>query len=372
MGQALTSFSLQSPAESLRPGNPVSSDVINRIFKTLNPDPSTIHVLDCLCVDTSAPRNNLKKSFSLPPNTRLLVIPLHHKNVEHWTLGLADLKAARIEHYDSLELETVAHVAAEALLDLMAAQGRADCTLTYAVSRHVMSVHGQTANGVLKHLPQKQTGTSDCGVYILAYALHVMLRLPQPDRLHVPAWRAFFAASIDGAELKAHHRLPRPAHSITDANLLTSAQLVADASSLTLAQAAQCIQTRSIRQDWHAQVEHQMQLVNAILTTHQGLAAELPNLERRLKVFDCKDDFKETPQTYQHMVDQQRILGLRQSRVEVALRKIAVYSPSLEALPQHLATILKGLELNTVYHNAVFAEVKNLISQFSPLLVEPE
>jgi len=48
----------------------------------------------------------------------------------------------------------------------------------------------------------QQDNEIDCGTYALVAALHVTLRLPVPNCIYPPAWRAFFAALARGKPLR--------------------------------------------------------------------------------------------------------------------------------------------------------------------------
>lgn len=364
MGQASTSLGswptpAPSPAESLRPNQCVSSDAINTILTTFNPDPSTIHVLDSVYVDTSDPQRNFAKLFTQPPNTSLLIVPLRHKTVKpnHWTLGLVDLTNTHIEHYDPLQMEAVADLAADALRNLMAADPRTGWTISRPVSDPVIFGRGRIADTALQQHAHKQDGTADCGVHILAYALYAMLHRPQPDRLHIPAWRAFFATSIDNEELTIHHEsshlAPPPA---------------TDFDSLPLAQIKDHLQNMSFTQAWCAELTVQIELVQLVMTSHQRLAADLSRLDEDLKHFGFKDQFKKHTKIYQDIVEKERSLQLQRAHLTTALHNTAPSTTTLQALAKCLEGSCHVLGGYVQENKDIRTRVKNHMSQIESLL----
>ena len=126
--------------ETLRPGEQVHSSVIDEVLRLFHPDPSTVHVLSCLYVDTSHPQRNLSKRFFMPPQTSLLVVPLHHSTLEpnHWTVAIVDLDTKHVKHYDPLGMTSLQKNTGDALLNLLHAQSSKDSwKLSHSVSAGV-------------------------------------------------------------------------------------------------------------------------------------------------------------------------------------------------------------------------------------------
>ena len=126
--------------ETLRSGEQVHSSVIDEVLRLYHPDPSTVHVLSCLYVDTSHPQRNLSKHFFMPSQTRLLVVPLHHSTLKpnHWTVATVNLGTKHVEHYDPLGITSLQRNTEAALLNLLYAQFSIDSwNLSHSVSADV-------------------------------------------------------------------------------------------------------------------------------------------------------------------------------------------------------------------------------------------
>ncbi|KAK7508895.1 uncharacterized protein IWZ02DRAFT_466249 [Phyllosticta citriasiana] len=148
-----------------------ATDISQLISKFMQPD---CRLLDIGRSGDSGPWSEWTARYTLEAEHRHVLVPVHMELRHHWVLLYLDITASRARLYDSLATQTN--------------QDATDMARAIASSMN-LSWGGWQVETVTCI---RQTGTDDCGIFTVIFAIHILARAPLPDAVNAPLWRLLF------------------------------------------------------------------------------------------------------------------------------------------------------------------------------------
>ncbi|KAK7541284.1 hypothetical protein IWX49DRAFT_586574 [Phyllosticta citricarpa] len=148
-----------------------ATDISQLITKFMQPD---CRLLDIGRSGDSGPWSEWTARYTLEAEHRHVLVPVHMELRHHWVLLYLDITASRARLYDSLATQTN--------------QDATDMARAIASSMN-LSWGGWQVETVTCI---RQTGTDDCGIFTVIFAIHILARAPLPDEVNAPLWRLLF------------------------------------------------------------------------------------------------------------------------------------------------------------------------------------
>jgi len=171
---AAPSADLEGALGCLKPEQWVSSTAIELVL-SFCPSPK-FRILDSLFFQIANP--TACNSVKTVVKQDFVLVPLHHQN--HWTLAHFDLKHHRINYYDSLAGQ-LTHTLRKALLVLVT------CLKLEEADWSIHAMAGPV-----------QANYVDCGVYLLATAIHLLAEIELPRQHDCNLWRLVLSGLLLG------------------------------------------------------------------------------------------------------------------------------------------------------------------------------
>lgn len=172
---ATTDFSME--LATLQPGHKLSSTVIQETLAFCAPADS--HLIDPLYFNSDFPeRSGLSRH--LAPSIRRVFIPLHNRQLSHWTLAVLNLESRSIFLYDSLRHDQTAVP-----------------PVAQRLQRFGAGISGRPQDWTYQSVDcPKQSNETDCGVHVIANAAFLMICNKLPQSHDCNAWRLICRAVL--------------------------------------------------------------------------------------------------------------------------------------------------------------------------------
>lgn len=194
--QGVATNDLNMVLATLHPGHKLSSTAIQQALAFCVPADS--YVIDPLYFNSDfSDRSSLSRR--LAKSVQRILIPLHDRQLSHWTLAVLNLEHSSISIYDSLGRKQTS-----------------DPSLAQRLQKFAMGVVDRPQQQWTLRSADcpKQSNGTDCGVYVVANALFIMTNNDLPQTYDCSAWRlvcrAMIGESIQDIRLDSLERFRSP------------------------------------------------------------------------------------------------------------------------------------------------------------------
>ncbi|KAK7540080.1 uncharacterized protein J3D65DRAFT_310012 [Phyllosticta citribraziliensis] len=155
------------------PGWLSSTDISQLIAKFIQPDSRLLDI--GRSGDGGPPWSEWTAHYTLKTEHKHVLVPVQMAR-SHWILLHVDIPASRARVYDSLAPSLVVRDAEDMARAIMSSMD--------------ISWDGSWKVEMVTHV--RQTGTDDCGVFVIIFAIYIVARAPLPTEANAPLWRLLF------------------------------------------------------------------------------------------------------------------------------------------------------------------------------------
>ncbi len=171
----IPSSDLPGALSSLQPGQSLSATALEMTLSALPQD--NVLILDPQWYDCDA--NKLPSHVPrIWDSITSILLPLHHRTAQHWTLAIFDMVDHTIQHYDSLSTPEPT-----------------------SVDQHLLNLADRFKTGnwtIWDIIGAQQRNGHDCGVFVLISAIFALAKTTRPSQFDCTLWRFLFQAMLSG------------------------------------------------------------------------------------------------------------------------------------------------------------------------------